>query len=330
MTTNKIINPAINSALRCLNLEKQGLIALEELIKTNEQNLATSFVQSVQKIANITGRVVVTGLGKSGHIGSKIAATMASTGTAAFFVHAAEANHGDLGMIEHDDVILALSWSGETVELSGIITHATRFKIPLIALTSGKNSSLSRHADITLLLPKVKEACANGLAPTTSTIMQLAIGDALSMALLEKKGFTQEDFKIFHPGGNLGSQLTCVKDIMHKGDTLPIVKIGTLMPEAMQILSTKHFGCVLINNDQDNLIGIITEGDLARNISRDISNLKVEEIMTKEPKVIDSDTLISTAASLIQQYQISALAIVENNRAVGIIHFHDLLHLKVI
>lgn len=322
----------INAALRCLDLEQQGLILLEELIKKDQSDfsLANAFCKAVQQIVNIKGRVIVTGLGKSGHIGSKIAATMASTGTAAFFVHAAEANHGDLGMIGRDDVILALSWSGETVELSGIITHATRFKIPLIAVTSGKNSSLSKHANIVLLLPKIKEACSNGLAPTTSTIMQLAIGDALSVALLEQRGFTQEDFKIFHPGGNLGAQLTRVKDIMHKGATLPIVKLGTLMPEAMQILSTKHFGCVFIVDEQDNLKGIITEGDLVRNLSRDISTLKVEEIMTKSPKIIDSETLISTAASLIQEYQIGALAVVEHNKIIGLIHFHDLLHLKII
>lgn len=322
----------INSALRCLELEKQGLLALETLMsaKGSQTGLAQAFCKAVQKISSIRGRVVVTGLGKSGHIGSKIAATMASTGTAAFFVHAAEANHGDLGMISKDDLILALSWSGETVELSGIITHASRFKIPLIALTSGQNSSLSKHADIVLLLPKVKEACANGLAPTTSTIMQLAVGDALSVALLEQRGFTEEDFKIFHPGGSLGAQLTYVGDIMHKGEALPIVGLGTFMPEAMNLLSIKHFGCVIINDKEGNLAGIITEGDLARNISRDISKLKVEEVMTSNPKFITPDTLISKAALLIQEHQISALLVLENKTPVGLIHFHDLLHLKII
>lgn len=322
----------IKSALRCLELEKHSLSAIEALISgdISQPGLAQSFCKAVHKIFTIKGRVVVTGLGKSGHIGSKIAATMASTGTAAFFVHAAEANHGDLGMISKDDVILALSWSGETAELSGIITHASRFKIPLIALTSGQNSSLSKHADIVLLLPKVKEACSNGLAPTSSTTMQLAMGDALSVALLEQRGFTEEDFKIFHPGGSLGAQLTYVGDIMHKGETLPIVELGTFMPQAMHELSIKHFGCVIINSKDGNLAGIITEGDLARNISRDISKLRVEEVMTNNPKFITSDTLISKAALLIQEHQISALLVLENKKAVGLVHFHDLLHLKII
>lgn len=318
----------LTSALRCLSLEKAGLSMLEKLM--GEPFLASAFCQAVEKIATLKGRVVVTGLGKSGHIGSKIAATLASTGTAAFFVHAAEANHGDLGMIGKDDVILALSWSGETAELSGIITHAARFKIPLIALTAGNNSSLSKHADIVLLLPKAKEACAHGLAPTTSTLMQLALGDALAMTLLEQKGFTEADFKIFHPGGNLGAQLTYVKDIMHKGEALPIVPIGTFMPQAMQVLSNKHFGCVLINNYAGELVGIITEGDLARAIARDISKLKVEEVMSKEPKTISADSLLSKAALLIQSHQISAVIVVEDKKAIGLVHFHDLLHLKII
>lgn len=321
----------IASALRCLECEREGLDTLVNLLKdNNDPALQDNFVKAVNIISQMKGRVVLTGVGKSGHIGSKIAATLASTGTPALFVHAAEANHGDLGMISDTDVILALSWSGETIELGGIINHATRFKIPLIAITSGSASCLSKHADIVLLLPKVKEACPNGLAPTTSTMLQLAIGDALSMALLELRGFTGEDFKIFHPGGSLGAQLKHTRDVMHSGDKMPIVKLGTLMPEAMRILSKKHFGCVLVVDDNNKLLGIITEGDLARNIHRDISKLMVDAVMTRDPKVISPDSLLSHAASLIQQHQISALAVVDCGRPIGIIHFHDLLHFKVI
>ncbi|MDD9329696.1 MAG: SIS domain-containing protein, partial [Bartonella sp.] len=195
---------AVILALKTISIEKRGLEALE---KAFQEKLAASFKAAVQTISNSNGHVVITGLGKSGHIGTKIAATLASTGTPAFFIHAAEANHGDLGMIGSDDVILALSWSGETTELSGIISHAARFRIPLIAITSGEHSILGRQADIVLLLPKVEEACPHGLAPTTSTTMQLVIGDALAIALLEMQGFTATDFKIYHPGGFLGANL---------------------------------------------------------------------------------------------------------------------------
>ncbi|WP_208441586.1 KpsF/GutQ family sugar-phosphate isomerase [Bartonella raoultii] len=312
------------SALKTLASEKQGIEALEAALIGS---LSSSFEMAVQTIRNASGHVVITGLGKSGHIGTKIAATLASTGTPAFFVHAAEANHGDLGMIGSDDVILALSWSGETLELSGIINHASRFRIPLIAMTSGKNSVLGRQADVVLLLPKIEEACPHGLAPTTSTIMQLAMGDALAVALLEMRGFTATDFKIYHPGGSLGASLKYVRDIMHGGDRIPLVAQGTTMTKAMSVLVDKHFGCVGVVNKKGELIGIVTDGDLARNMHFDLSKFNVDEVMTKNPKILEPNTLVGAATAFINDHHIGAFFVVENKKPVGIVHFHDLLRI---
>ena len=315
---------ALSSAKRTVSIEKAGLAAIETAL---ENDLSAPFTKAVDEILHAKGRVIVTGLGKSGHIGTKIAATLASTGTPAFFVHAAEANHGDLGMIGEGDVILALSWSGETAELGGILNHAARFRIPLIALTSGEHSALGRAANILLLLPKVEEACPHGLAPTTSTSMQLALGDALAVALLEMRGFTASDFKIFHPGGSLGANLKYVGDVMHRGDSVPIVKTGTLMANAMRTLVEKHFGCVAVVDNQGDLLGIITDGDLARNIHRDLSGMTADALMTKNPKTVSPDTMVGAATALINDHKIGALLVVENNKPVGIVHFHDLLHI---
>ncbi|RCL02767.1 MAG: arabinose-5-phosphate isomerase [Candidatus Tokpelaia sp. JSC188] len=317
----------LRSAIETIVTEKAGLEALEEALRNG---LAAAFTASVRCIAVSKGRVVVTGLGKSGHIGTKIAATFASTGTPAFFVHAAEANHGDLGMIGTNDIILALSWSGETVELAGTLNHSRRFGIPLIALTAGKGSSLGRQADILLLLPKVDEACPHGLAPTASTVMQLALGDAMAVALLKSRQFSANDFKIFHPGGSLGASLRYVSDIMHKGDALPIVKTGILMPEAMKVLASKHLGCVAVVNAKGSLIGIVTDGDLARNITRNLSEVSVDEVMTKSPKTIKSNMIAASAIALINQYQISALVVIEDDKPVGLVHFHDLLRIGMV
>ncbi|MET3589686.1 arabinose-5-phosphate isomerase [Bartonella silvatica] len=319
-----VLQGAVTSAQKTLASEKQGLESLEKALLGD---LSSSFKMAVQTIKNAHGHVVITGLGKSGHIGTKIAATLASTGTPAFFVHAAEANHGDLGMIGSDDVILALSWSGETLELSGIINHAARFRIPLIAMTSGENSVLGRQADIVLLLPKIEEACPHGLAPTTSTIMQLAMGDALAVALLEMRGFTATDFKIYHPGGSLGASLKYVRDIMHGDDHVPLVVQGATMTEAMNVLVEKHFGCVGVVNHEGELIGIVTDGDLARNMHFNLSKFKVDDLMTKNPKVVEPNTLVGAATAFINDHHIGAFFVVENKKPVGIVHFHDLLRI---
>lgn len=318
------LNAHIESALKTLSFEKKGLELLFEAIRSD---LAPAFIQAVDLIKSTKGRTIITGLGKSGHVGAKIAATLASTGTPAFFLHAAEANHGDLGMITKDDILIALSWSGSTTELSGILNHSVRFSIPLIALTSKKDSFLGKQADILLHLPQIEEACPHGLAPTTSTTIQMALGDALAVALLESRGFTANDFKVFHPGGSLGAHLKLIKEIMHKGDSLPIVESKTPMLEAMKVLSEKHFGCVAIVDYQGHLLGIITEGDLVRHLSCDLSKAKVDEIMTTDPKTIHPEMLVGKATSLIYQYQISALLVVENKKPVGIVHFHDLLRI---
>ncbi|MGQ5719160.1 KpsF/GutQ family sugar-phosphate isomerase [Pseudochrobactrum asaccharolyticum] len=319
-------SPAIRSALNTIAVEKAGMSALEEAL---QNGLSEPFERAVAAIASMKGRVVVTGIGKSGHIGSKLAATFASTGTPAFFVHAAEANHGDLGMVSNNDVILALSWSGETAELKGIVSYSRRFKVPLIALTSGEQSTLGRESDVLLLLPKVAEACPHGVAPTTSTLMQLAIGDALALALLERRGFTASDFRVFHPGGSLGASLSHVKDVMHRGDELPLVKTGTPMPEAMRILSHKQFGCVIVENEDGTLAGIITDGDLTRNVDRPMATLEVDDIMTRSPKTVSPDQLLGATLALLNEARIGAVIVVEENRPVGLVHFHDLLRAGV-
>lgn len=318
---------AIASAIRTVETERAGLDALSRALSGS---LYDAFCEAVRTIAEARGRVIVTGIGKSGHIGSKIAATFASTGTPAFFVHPVEANHGDLGMIASDDVILAMSWSGESSELQGIVSYSRRFSIPLIAITSGERSALGRESDIVLLLPKEQEACPHGLAPTTSTLMQLAIGDALAVALLEARGFTATDFKTFHPGGKLGASLTHVGDIMHSGENMPLVPLGTSMPAAVLLLSQKHYGCVGVVNDSGKLVGIVTDGDIARNLSRNLAELNVDDIMTRAPKTVRPTTLATAALGLLNQHNISALIVTDETSApVGIVHFHDLLRIGV-
>ncbi len=317
---------AVISALRTVATEQAGLGELQAALKGQ---LGDAFVRAVEMISHSPGRLIVTGIGKSGHIGAKLAATFASTGTPAFFVHPVEANHGDLGMISSNDIVLAMSWSGESVELMGIVNYARRFDIPLIALTSGEKSALAREADIVLLLPKVAEACPHGLAPTTSTAMQLVIGDALAIALLEERGFTADHFRTFHPGGKLGASLTHVRDLMHKGSAVPVTARGTPLREAMLILSQRRFGCVCVLEDDGRLAGIVTDGDLARHVDRDLASLSVDDIMTRNPKSVTPSTLAGAAIGLLEDLKISALVVVENERPVGIVHFHDLLRVGV-
>lgn len=318
---------AVASAIRTINTEQQGLLAMMQAL---DGPLCAPFCAAVEKIAASEGRVIVTGIGKSGHIGIKLAATLASTGTPAFFVHPVEATHGDLGMVTQNDVILAMSWSGESSELQGIVSYSRRFSIPLIALTAGDKSALAREADIVLLLPKVQEACPHGLAPTTSTLMQLSMGDALAVALLEARGFTPEDFRTFHPGGKLGASLSYVSDVMHEGEDMPLVTIGTGLTEAVMMLSKKRFGCVGVVGEDGLLEGIVTDGDIARNLDRNLSSLRVEDIMTRNPKTVRTKTLATAAMALLDQFHISALLVTdEERRPVGIVHFHDLLRIGV-
>ncbi|WP_425624084.1 KpsF/GutQ family sugar-phosphate isomerase [Agrobacterium radiobacter] len=318
---------AIESAVRTISMERAGLAALENAL---QNGLSEPFCKAIETIGQSNGRLIITGVGKSGHIGAKLAATFASTGTPAFFVHAAEANHGDLGMIGGDDVVLAISKGGESAELRSIINYSRRFSIPLIALTCSENSSLAQASDIVLLVPNEQEACPLGLAPTTSTLMQLALGDALAVALLEARNFTAGDFKVFHPGGKLGASLTLVSDIMHTGDRVPLVNKGTAMPEAVGVLSRKHFGCVGILDEDGRLCGIVTEGDMARNLSRNLAEMTVDDIMTRSPKTVKKSVLATSALATLEKFHIGVLIVIDDdNRPIGLVHFHDLLRIGV-
>jgi arabinose-5-phosphate isomerase len=320
-------NSVLESGKRTVSIERRALEALERAF---DDGLAGPFTRAVEVIGENTGRVIVTGVGKSGHIGTKIAATFASTGTPAFFVHAAEANHGDLGMIAGDDVVLAISKGGESAELKSIISYTRRFSIPLIAMTCSPRSSLATAADIALLIPNEEEACPNGLAPTTSTMMQLALGDALAIALLDARGFTATDFHVFHPGGKLGASLMHVADIMHTGDRLPLVAKGTSVPDAIKVLSHKHFGCVGVLDAEGRLCGIVTDGDMSRNLSRNLAELTVDDIMTRAPKTVRPTVLATAALALLEQYKIGALIVIDDEqRPIGLVHFHDLLRIGV-
>jgi arabinose-5-phosphate isomerase len=317
---------AVASAARTLQLETEGLSALKAALASD---LIDSFAAAVEMLGACRGRVIVTGMGKSGHVGLKVAATLSSTGTPAYFVHPSEASHGDLGMITGDDVIVAFSWSGETVELGNIVSYSRRFAVPLIAVTSNPRSTLAEAAELVLALPQAKEACPHGLAPTTSTVMQLALGDCLAMALLDSKGFTARDFKALHPGGQLGARLKFVSDLMHKGDRLPLAPADAVMTEAIVVMTEKALGCLGVVDDNGFLKGIITDGDLRRHMGDGLLARRVAEIMTPAPKTVSPDLLASAALEMINSSKITTLFVVENGRPVGIIHIHDLLRAGV-
>lgn len=318
---------SVGSALRTLDAEASGIAALAAAL---DGELGGRFAEAVELLRGIRGRAIVTGMGKSGHIGRKVAATLASTGTPAFFVHPGEASHGDLGMITTEDAVIALSWSGETVELGDIINHARRFRVPLLAVTANEASALGRASDIVLLLPKAREACPHGLAPTTSTVMQLALGDALALALLETRGFTVGDFKNFHPGGKLGASLTFVRDLMHAGDRLPLVLPETAMSDVILEMSAKGFGCVAVVAADGRLAGILTDGDLRRNMEPGLLVRCAHDVMTRTPITIEPDALASAALQVLDSRKRSVLLVVEQERPVGILHIHDLLRAGVV
>jgi arabinose-5-phosphate isomerase len=308
----------LNSARRVLRLEAEGIEALS-------RSLGDEFIRAVDLLERATGRVIVTGMGKSGHIATKIAATLASTGTPASFVHPAEASHGDLGMITENDAVIALSNSGETTELADLVTYAKRFTVGLIAITARRQSTLAQAADVVLLLPEAPEACPMGLAPTTSTTVMLALGDALAVSMLERKGFSGDDFHVLHPGGKLGRRLLKVSAIMHGPEALPLLRIDEGMSEALIVMSTKSFGCVGIVGDDGRLAGIITDGDLRRHMAPDLLSQRVGEVMTPNPKTIRPDALASEALGFMSTRNITSLFVVEDARPVGIIHIHDCL-----
>jgi arabinose-5-phosphate isomerase len=315
----------LDVARAVIGTEAQALRALAAALDED-------FTRAVEILAGASGRVVVSGMGKSGHVGRKLAATLASTGTPALFVHPAEASHGDLGMIVGGDVVLALSNSGETPELADIVAHARRFALPIVAVTARRGSALAAAADAVLLLPQAAEACPVGLAPTTSTVMQMALGDALAVALLTRRGFTAADFGRFHPGGRLGARLRRVGELMHEGDEMPLAPPDLPMHQALLRMTEKRFGCLGVAEAAGRLVGIVTDGDLRRHMGPDLLGRRVGAIMTPDPRTITADALAAEALRVMnaRERPITALFVVDRDRRpVGILHVHDLLRAGV-
>lgn len=307
----------ITHAKRVIEQEIKGLSALSD-------SLGEPFVRVVELVQNLRGRLIVSGMGKSGHIARKIAATMASTGTQAYFVHPSEASHGDLGMIGKDDAVMLLSNSGETAELRDIISFCKRFGIPLVGMVRRASSTLVDAADIALVLPEIPEASPTG-APTTSTIMMLALGDALAMALLERKGFTAEKFKIFHPGGSLGKAFLHVGDLMHGQEEVPLVKEHDSMQQVLLVITSKRFGCAGVVNADGELVGVVTDGDLRRHMNPDILTKTAAQVMTEKPITITRKALAAEALGVMNTRSITSLFVVEEGKPLGILHIHDCL-----
>ncbi len=317
-------NPDIISAKRTIDKEIEALRMMED-------ELSENLTQALDLMQKIKGRIIVTGMGKSGHVGSKIAATLASTGTPSFFVHPGEASHGDLGMLTNDDCVIAISNSGETKELSDIILYCKRYGIPLIAMTKNVNSTLGQAGDILLKLPDDGEACPLGLAPTSSTTATMVLGDILAVRLLERKGFTKTDFKQRHPGGKLGSFLKKVADLMHKGDEMPLVHEDTPMQDALLVMTSKMLGCVGVIDKEGNLVGIFTDGDLRRCLGPDILTKTAQDVMTRNPKTISADVLAVEALNTMNTTGkgITQLFVLQEGKPIGIIHMHDCLRAGV-
>ncbi|MCA1371193.1 KpsF/GutQ family sugar-phosphate isomerase [Bradyrhizobium sp. BRP14] len=324
-----IRDAVLASITRTIATAADGINALAACL-SQDPALSGRFIDAVELVASRRGRVVVAGVGKSGHIGRKIAATLASTGTSAYFVHPTEASHGDLGMITAQDLLILLSWSGETAELGNMLTYAKRFNVPVVSITSNGDSVIARNSTIPIVLPKVQEACPHGLAPTTSAMLQLSVGDCLAIALLERRGFSAQDFKIFHPGGKLGSQLLFAHELGHLGEAVPLLPIGSPMSEAVIQMSSKGFGVVGVIDDEGSLIGVITDGDLRRHMSDDLLVLTVDAVMSHCPRVIRGDMLASAAMEMMQSQKITVLFLVDDlGRPNGILHIHDLLRAGV-
>lgn len=308
-----------NCAIRTINNEIDTIIKLRD-------SLDNSLTKALDLMQKAKGRIIMTGMGKSGHIARKIAASLASTGTPSFFVHPAEASHGDLGMITEDDVVIAISNSGESRELIDILNYCKRFGIKLIAITKNSESSLAKAGDIVLKLPNNGEACPLGLAPTNSTTATLVLGDILTAGLIQRKGFTKADFNERHPGGKLGSILKHVSDLMHTASEMPILEENSNMQQVLLEMTSKRLGCVGFINQQGELTGMLTDGDLRRCLTPEILNKKAVEIMTKNPKTISKDVMASEAMKIMHDKKITNIFIVEDNKPIGVIHIHDLLN----
>lgn len=309
-----------NSAIKTLNTEIEAISRLKNSVAL--ENLTAS----LDLMQNTPGRIIVTGMGKSGHIGRKIAASLASTGTPAFFVHPAEASHGDLGMITENDVVIAISNSGESKELADIVNYCKRFGIKIIAITKNSESSLGKAANIVLELPQYEEACPLGLAPTSSTTATLVLGDILTVGLIERKGFSKEDFNVRHPGGKLGSVLKRVGDLMHTGQAMPLLSEDANMHAVLLEMTSKCLGCVGFVNETGDLVGMFTDGDLRRCLSTTILSEKASSLMTRNPKTVTPDTLSAEALKIMHDKKITNMFVLEGKKPVGVIHIHDLLN----
>ena len=318
----KLQNSDLLYAYKTIDTE---ISAIQDLKLLLDENLT----KALDLIQNAKGRTILTGMGKSGHIAKKIAASLASTGTPSFFIHPAEASHGDLGMVEEDDVIIAISNSGESKELIDILNYSKRFGIKLIAITKNPDSSLGKAGDVILKLPNSKEACPLGLAPTSSTTATLVLGDIIVVAMIERKGFSKAQFNVMHPGGKLGSILQKVKDIMHRDNEMPILSQNANFDEIILEMTSKRLGCVGFVNEKGEFCGMLTDGDLRRCIKQDLKSALGYEIMTKKPITVDKDMFASEALKIMNQKKITNLFIVENNKPIGVIHIHDLLINKV-
>jgi len=314
-------HPLIDAARDVLRLEIEGIEAIYD-------SLDGEFIKIVELLATIKGRVIVSGMGKSGHIARKIAATMASTGTPSYFVHPSEASHGDLGMITKDDAVICLSNSGETSELRDMIAYTRRYGIPLIGIARREGSALTEAADIGIVLPEIPEASPTG-APTTSTTMTLAYGDAIAMALLTKKGFSRDDFGALHPGGKLGKAFVRIGDLMHGDTEVPLAKENEQMRDVLLVMTNKRFGCAGVINAKGEMLGIITDGDLRRHIDKDLMNAKAAEVMTKNPITVTRQMLAAEALGIMNEKSITCLFVVEEKKPIGIIHIHDCLRAGV-
>ena len=313
------------SAHEILHAATHVLVAEGQALKALADTLGDAFVQATEKLVACTGRVIVTGMGKSGHVARKIAATLASTGTPAHFVHPGEASHGDMGMITREDIVIALSNSGDVAELTDMIHYTRRFSIPLIAITSRAQSALGSAADITLQLPGVPEVCPMGLAPTTSTTMMLALGDALAVAAMEVKGFTADDYRNFHPGGKLGKTLLRVSDIMRTGGDIPLVGIEDPMSQVLVVITQKSLGCAGVVDATGALIGIITDGDLRRHMQNDFLTRSAAQIMSPSPMTVTPNVLAAEALKILNEKARTQLFVLEEGKPVGVLHIHDLL-----
>ena len=308
------------SAIRTIDMEIQAISMLKDTVVLNNLSLALDLMQ------NSTGRIIITGMGKSGHIGKKIAASLASTGTPSFFVHPAEASHGDLGMITEKDVVIAISNSGESRELADIINYCKRFGIKIIAITKNSQSTLGKAGDVVLELPKNGEACPLGLAPTSSTTATLVLGDILTIGLIDRKGFSKEDFNVRHPGGKLGSILKRVEDLMHTGQSMPILDENSNMQSVLLEMTSKCLGCVGFINQNGDFTGMLTDGDLRRCLSASILEEKALNLMTKNPRTVTKDMISAEALKIMHDKKITNMFVLDGTKPIGVIHIHDLLN----